>query len=88
MTGLLRVFKNYYPEIIVGDITKGRASSFKVCFHGINHPIIPHPKLTLSSTLILSGEKSWMRSNSGNPKVKMVRARETGLRSAIRLADR
>ncbi|KAK4148115.1 Mis6-domain-containing protein [Dichotomopilus funicola] len=29
LTGLLRVFKNYYPEIIVGDITKGRASSFK-----------------------------------------------------------
>jgi centromere protein I len=30
LTGLLRVFKNYYPEIIVGDITKGRAASFKV----------------------------------------------------------
>ncbi|KAH6840854.1 Mis6-domain-containing protein [Chaetomium sp. MPI-CAGE-AT-0009] len=29
LTGLLRVFKNYYPEIIVGDITKGRAASFK-----------------------------------------------------------
>jgi Mis6. len=31
LTGLLRVFKNYYPEIIVGDATKGRASAFKVC---------------------------------------------------------
>ena len=30
LTGLLRVFKNYYPEIIVGDVTKGRAASFKV----------------------------------------------------------
>ncbi|KAL2129135.1 hypothetical protein VTI74DRAFT_8183 [Chaetomium olivicolor] len=29
LTGLLRVFKNYYPEIIVGDVTKGRAASFK-----------------------------------------------------------
>nr|5Z08_A Chain A, Cenp-I [Thermochaetoides thermophila DSM 1495]5Z08_B Chain B, Cenp-I [Thermochaetoides thermophila DSM 1495] len=29
LTGLLRVFKNYYPEIIVGDATKGRASAFK-----------------------------------------------------------
>ncbi|KAK3377995.1 Mis6-domain-containing protein [Podospora didyma] len=29
LTGLLRVFKNYYPEIIVGDVTKGRAATFK-----------------------------------------------------------
>ncbi|GAB1315001.1 Mis6-domain-containing protein [Madurella fahalii] len=29
MTGLLRVFKNYYPEIIVGEVTKGRAAAFK-----------------------------------------------------------
>ncbi|KAK4240494.1 centromere protein I [Achaetomium macrosporum] len=29
LTGLLRVFKNYYPEIIVGDATKGRAAAFK-----------------------------------------------------------
>ncbi|KAK0739800.1 Mis6-domain-containing protein [Apiosordaria backusii] len=29
LTGLLRVYKNYYPEIIVGDITKGRAAAFK-----------------------------------------------------------
>ncbi|KAK3944129.1 centromere protein I [Diplogelasinospora grovesii] len=27
--GLLRVFKNYYPEIIVGEATRGRASAFK-----------------------------------------------------------
>jgi centromere protein I len=27
--GLLRVYKNYYPEIIVGAVTKGRASAFK-----------------------------------------------------------
>ncbi|KAL2023816.1 hypothetical protein VTK56DRAFT_1083 [Thermocarpiscus australiensis] len=29
LTGLLRVFKNYYPEIIVGDVTKGRAAALK-----------------------------------------------------------
>ncbi|KAK1775782.1 Mis6-domain-containing protein [Copromyces sp. CBS 386.78] len=29
LTGLLRVFKNYYPEIIVGDAAKGRAATFK-----------------------------------------------------------
>ncbi|KAK3365878.1 Mis6-domain-containing protein [Lasiosphaeria ovina] len=29
LTGLLRVFKNYYPEIIVGEVTKGRATAFK-----------------------------------------------------------
>jgi centromere protein I len=27
--GLLRVYKNYYPEIVVGTVTKGRASAFK-----------------------------------------------------------
>jgi centromere protein I len=30
LTGLLRVFKNYYPEIIVGEAIKGKASAFKV----------------------------------------------------------
>ncbi|KAI1814776.1 Mis6-domain-containing protein [Poronia punctata] len=29
LTGLLRVYKDYYPEIIVGDATRGRASAFK-----------------------------------------------------------
>ncbi|KAK4212380.1 centromere protein I [Rhypophila decipiens] len=29
LVGLLRVFKNYYPEIIVGDATRGRAATFK-----------------------------------------------------------
>ncbi|OIW29534.1 Mis6-domain-containing protein [Coniochaeta ligniaria NRRL 30616] len=29
LTGLLRVFKNYYPEIIVGEVTRGRAAAFK-----------------------------------------------------------
>ena len=30
LLGLLRVFKNYYPEIIVGEATRGKASPFKV----------------------------------------------------------
>ncbi|KAI8633173.1 Mis6-domain-containing protein [Xylariaceae sp. FL1651] len=29
ITGLLRVYKNYYPEIIVGDATRGKALAFK-----------------------------------------------------------
>jgi centromere protein I len=29
LTGLLRVFKNYYPEIIVGTAIRGRAAAFK-----------------------------------------------------------
>ncbi|KAI1500954.1 Mis6-domain-containing protein [Biscogniauxia marginata] len=29
LTGLLRVFKDYYPEIIVGEATRGKASAFK-----------------------------------------------------------
>ncbi|KAI1823349.1 Mis6-domain-containing protein [Xylaria intraflava] len=28
LTGLLRVYKDYYPEIIVGDAARGRASAF------------------------------------------------------------
>ncbi|KXJ93054.1 Mis6-domain-containing protein [Microdochium bolleyi] len=31
LTGLLRVYKNYYPEIVVGEAVRGRASAF-------NHP--------------------------------------------------
>lgn len=31
LIGLLRVFKDYYPDVIVGDSTAGRASVFKVC---------------------------------------------------------
>lgn len=30
VTGLLRVFKDYYPEIIVGEATRAKASAFKV----------------------------------------------------------
>lgn len=30
LVGLLRVYKDYYPEIVVGDAVRGRASAFKV----------------------------------------------------------
>ncbi|KAJ4141310.1 hypothetical protein NW768_000521 [Fusarium equiseti] len=29
LIGLLRVFKDYYPEVIVGEVVRGKASSFK-----------------------------------------------------------
>ncbi|EJT74117.1 hypothetical protein GGTG_07965 [Gaeumannomyces tritici R3-111a-1] len=29
LVGLLRIYKNYYPEVIVGDVTRGKASPFK-----------------------------------------------------------
>ncbi len=29
LLGLLRVYKNYYPEVIVGESTRGKASAFK-----------------------------------------------------------
>ncbi|ROT43228.1 Mis6-domain-containing protein [Sodiomyces alkalinus F11] len=29
LTGLLRIYKDYYPEIIVGEAVKGKASTFK-----------------------------------------------------------
>lgn len=30
LVGLMRVYKDYYPEVIVGDVTMGRASVFTV----------------------------------------------------------
>lgn len=30
LVGLLRVYKDYYPEIIVGEAVRGKASAFKV----------------------------------------------------------
>lgn len=35
LTGLLRVYKNYYPEIVVGDAVRGRASAFNVGIGGV-----------------------------------------------------
>ncbi|UZP44446.1 hypothetical protein NXS19_012258 [Fusarium pseudograminearum] len=29
LIGLLRVFKDYYPEVIIGEVVRGKASSFK-----------------------------------------------------------
>jgi centromere protein I len=30
IVGLIRVYKDYYPDVIVGDATRGRASVFTV----------------------------------------------------------
>jgi centromere protein I len=30
LIGLLRIFKDYYPEIIVAEAVRGKASAFKV----------------------------------------------------------
>jgi centromere protein I len=30
LVGLMRVYKDYYPDVIVGDTTTGRASVFTV----------------------------------------------------------
>jgi centromere protein I len=31
LVGLIRVYKDYYPDVIVGDAASGRASVFTVC---------------------------------------------------------
>jgi hypothetical protein len=31
LVGLMRVYKDYYPDVIVGEVTSGRASVFTVC---------------------------------------------------------
>ena len=59
LTGLLRVFKDYYPEIIVGDATRGKASAFKVWPCNV---VSEHMELILYSTPISSGGSSSIRS--------------------------
>lgn len=38
LVGLLRVYKDYYPDIIVGDATSGRASVFLVRIYRLSAP--------------------------------------------------
>lgn len=55
LTGLLRVFKDYYPEVIVGEAVRGKASSFKAsCLISLegDFRLTQHP-----SILTLSGEQ-------------------------------
>jgi len=40
LVGLLRVYKDYYPDIIVGDATSGRASVFLVCISLLSAPVM------------------------------------------------
>jgi hypothetical protein len=68
----LRVFKDYYPEIIVGEAVRSKASAFKV-------PIIQaHRKqtLTVPSILIPLGGRGWMRYRMliySNPKMASLK---------------
>jgi hypothetical protein len=36
LVGLMRVYKDYYPDVIVGDVTSGRASVFTVSIFDLN----------------------------------------------------
>jgi hypothetical protein len=40
LVGLMRVYKDYYPDVIVGDVTSGRASVFTVSRSDIVHAIV------------------------------------------------
>lgn len=59
LVGLMRVFKDYYPDVIVGDVTSGRASVFTVSNISISFsPWL----LTLFSIRIENGGKDSARS--------------------------
>lgn len=45
LVGLMRVYKDYYPDVIVGDIISGRASVFMASLHEIE---LTHITLTES----------------------------------------
>jgi centromere protein I len=42
LVGLIRVYKDYYPDVIVGDVTKGRASVFGVSNFQLINPEYPN----------------------------------------------
>jgi hypothetical protein len=59
LIGLMRVYKDYYPDVIIGDVTSGRASVFTV------GQIYTHVVLVLSNASSIpteSGDKDLMRS--------------------------
>ena len=39
LVGLMRVYKDYYPDVIVSDVTSGRASVFTVSHSSITHEL-------------------------------------------------
>lgn len=67
LTGLLRVFKDYYPEIIVGDATRGKASPFNVSPLVESVQLYEKKLMTVCSTPILSGEIGLTRSSELTP---------------------
>lgn len=42
LVGLMRVYKDYYPDVIVGDVTSRRASVFTVSCLGNSCYICPN----------------------------------------------
>jgi hypothetical protein len=63
LIGLLRVFKDYYPEIIVGEAVRGRASAFKVMLRSLPFPSLRFgtDMLTMESILTPNGGRGWTR---------------------------
>ena len=53
LVGLMRVYKDYYPDVIVGDVVIGRASVFTVCLLLIK--LEPGIHKTLPSIRIMNG---------------------------------
>lgn len=56
LVGLMRVYKDYYPDVIVGNATFGRASVFKVSTTWVRSRSMDSP-LMASSTRTKSGDK-------------------------------
>lgn len=61
LVGLMRVFKDYYPDVIVGAVTLGRASVFTVRSFISSH--LPHV-LSGLSTQTLNGATDSMKSRT------------------------
>jgi len=45
LVGLMRVYKDYYPDVIVGNATLGRASVFKVSKLTCLFRYLPYPQV-------------------------------------------
>lgn len=59
LVGLIRVYKDYYPDVIVGQLTAGRASVFTV---NIKRAFKIVPCLIIYSIQIPNGKLGWQKS--------------------------
>jgi hypothetical protein len=84
LVGLLRVFKDYYPEIIVGEAVRGKASAFKVGFSVAVR--VQSLILVNASTPTFSGARDWERFKMPIGIVLRSRDRQ-GLRAVSELID-